>query len=937
VEARVLLSSVDLNGALTETRAEVFRAQKSAVLITGVSGVGVKGGQAVLTATLTSGGLPLAGKKIYFRVRGVNAGTAITDGNGVAMRYLANLRNVNVAVYAHGVGAGFAGDSSHKSLIVQGELLVSRLPGTVSAVSASGVFGGVGSIAATLSSRGAPVPGMTIQFQVMGKVVGTAATDSQGVATLANVSLAGVNAGTYANGATASFAGNLNYTRGTTPGLLLVAPAQIGVVGITAANKVYDGKIGASLNTTGATLVGVPAGVDLTLNTSAAVGTFVSKNVGTGINVTVSGLTLSGAGAGNYVVGPTTTTANITAATVFVTGITAANKPYDGTTSAVLLTGDAALLGVVPGDTVSLDTADAVGTFASPNIANDIAVTISGLTLTGADAGNYTLVQPTTTADITVGNVTVTGITASNQIYDGSASATLDTSGATLMGVAAGDVVTLDLSGATGTFASAAAGNGITVTITGLTLTGADADKYVLIEPTTTANITPAPVEVTGISAASKVYDGNTTATLNTSGATLGGVLSGDTVTLNASGATGAFATANVGTAISVTISGLSLSGADAGNYAISPTITTANITPASIEVNGLVAVSRAYNGTTLASLDASHATLEGVIGSDDVTLDATAATGMFATANVGTDINVTVSGLSLTGADAGNYMLTNEPTTMADILPADLQVTGITAASKMYDGTATATLDTSGATLDGVVSGDTITLDTSGAIGTFATPNVGTAIKVTVSGLSISGSDVGNYTLIEPTPTADITPVTLTVSGIVAVSRTYNGMTTAPLVTSQAALSGVLAGDTVTLNSSGASGTFATPNVGTDITVTVSGLMLAGADAGNYTLTEPTLTADILPAALTVTGITAANKTYDGTTTATLDTSGAILMGVVAGDDITLNVSGAVGTFASAGPGTAITVNITGLTITGADLGNYELFQPTTTANITS
>ncbi len=53
--------------------------------------------------------------------------------------------------------------------------------------------------------------------------------------------------------------------------------------------------------------------------------------------------------------------------------------------------------------------------------------------------------------------------------------------------------------------------------------------------------------------------------------------------------------------------------------------------------------------------------------------------------------------------------------------------------------------------------------------------------------------------------------------------------------------------------------------------TVTVSGLALAGRDAANYTLTQPTTTANITPAGLTVTSITANNKVYDSTTAATL------------------------------------------------------------------
>ena len=61
-----------------------------------------------------------------------------------------------------------------------------------------------------------------------------------------------------------------------------------------------------------------------------------------------------------------------------------------------------------------------------------------------------------------------------------------------------------------------------------------------------------------------------------------------------------------------------------------------------------------------------------------------------------------------------------------------------------------------------------------------------------------------------------------------------------------------------MTLNTTGATGTFANKNVGTGKTVTVSGLSLDGPDAGNYVLTAPALMADITPATLTVTGLTA-------------------------------------------------------------------------------
>src|SRR5204862_492060 len=75
---------------------------------------------------------------------------------------------------------------------------------------------------------------------------------------------------------------------------------------------------------------------------------------------------------------------------------------------------------------------------------------------------------------------------------------------------------------------------------------------------------------------------------------------------------------------------------------------------------------------------------------------------------------------------------------------------------------------------------------------------------------------------------------------------------------------------------------TFATRNIGTGIAIT-STCTLSGADAGNYTLTQPSLTSrNITALAITVTAQTN-TKTYDGTTTAAAVpqvTSGAVQTG---------------------------------------------------------
>ena len=87
---------------------------------------------------------------------------------------------------------------------------------------------------------------------------------------------------------------------------------------------------------------------------------------------------------------------------------------------------------------------------------------------------------------------------------------------------------------------------------------------------------------------------------------------------------------------------------------------------------------------------------------------------------------------------------------------------------------------------------------------------------------------------------------------------------------------------------------------------------------------------------ALTVSGITASNKIYDAKTTVTLNTNGAALVGVLAGDTVILSVIGAKGAFADKNVGNGKSVTVSGLTITGASSANYTLTQPTTTASIT-
>jgi hypothetical protein len=248
------------------------------------------------------------------------------------------------------------------------------------------------------------------------------------------------------------------------------------------------------------------------------------------------------------------------------------------------------------------------------------------------------------------------------------------------------------------------------------------------------------------------------------------------------------------------------------------------------------------------------------------------------------------------------------------------LTITGAITSNKVYDRTNTASI--TGGSLVGVVSPDIVTLTQSG---TFAQIGIGTSIAIT-STSTLSGANAGAYTLTQPSLIPrNITALPLTVTGAITTNKVYDGTNTASLT--GGTLVGVISPDAVTLTQSG---TFAQTTVGTGIAIT-STSALSGADAGNYTLTQPSLTArDITAAPLTITGLTGANKTYDGLTTATF-TGTAAYSGLQNGESFAVTGTPSA-SFTSAAVGNGKTINVTGYTAPSA---NYSITQPSLTGNI--
>ncbi|MHC1705642.1 MAG: YDG domain-containing protein [Tenuifilaceae bacterium] len=526
---------------------------------------------------------------------------------------------------------------------------------------------------------------------------------------------------------------------GSATGTFSITKADLSVTGLTASNKVYNATAEATL---GGTAAVTALGTDVVTAGGAAAGTFADKNVGTAKAITVTGVTISGADAGNYnLVQQTGLTADITAANLTVTGLTASNKVYDGLTTAVL-SGTAAVTAL--GSDVVTVGGTAAGAFADKNVGTAKAITVTGVTISGADAGNYNLVhQAGLTADITAANLSVTGLTASNKVYDGLTTAVL--SGTAAVTALGSDVVTVGGTAA-GAFADKNVGTAKAITVTGVTISGTDASNYNLVQQVgLTADITAANLTVTGLTASAKVYDGLTTATLGGTAAVT--VLGSDVVTVGGTAA-GAFADKNVGTAKAITVTGVTISGADAGNYnLVQQAGLTANITAANLTVTGLTSSNKVYDGLTTATLGGTAAVA--ALGSDVVTVGGTAA-GAFADKNVGTAKAITVTGVTISGTDAGNYNLVQQAGLTADITVRPLGITATAGQSKKFgeaDPTFAYTI-TSGS----LVSGDALT----GTLSRVAGETVGTyAIQI---GTLTAGS---NYNISFTSANFTITPGT--------------------------------------------------------------------------------------------------------------------------------------------------------------------------------
>ena len=683
--------------------------------------------------------------------------------------------------------------------------------------------------------------------------------------------------------------GGDNYTYTFVPDSTGVITAEALTIMAVTNTKVYDGTTSAA---------GVPLITSGSLqgsDTANFMETYDTRNVGVGLILTPSGTVNDGNGGDNY----TYTflpdvTGSITPAALTITAVDN-TKVYDGTTSAA---------GVPMITSGSLGTGDAVNfieTYSAPNVGTGLTLTPSGTVSDGNDGDNYTYTfVPVSTGVITAEALTITAVT-NTKGYDAT------TSAAAVPEITSGSLQGEDVADFSETYSTANVGTGLTLTPSGTVNDGNDGNNYTYtFVPVSTGVITAEALTITAVTN-TKGYDATTSA------AAVPEITSGSLQGEDVADFSEAYSSANVGTGLTLTPSGMVGDGNGGDNYTYTFVPDSTGVITAEALTIMAVTNTKVYDGTTSAA-GVPLITSGSLQGSDTANFMET-----YDTRNVGVGLILTPSGTVNDGNGGDNYTYTFLPDVTGSITPAALTITAVDN-TKVYDGTMSA------AGVPMITSGSLGTGDTANFIETYSAPNVGTGLTLTPSGTVSDGNDGDNYTYtFVPVSTGVITAEALTITAVTN-TKGYDATTSAgtlPEITS-----GSLQGS----DTANFSETYSTANVGTGLTLTPSGTVADGNDGNNYTYTfVPVSTGVITAEALTITAVTN-TKGYDATTSAAAVPE--ITSGSLQGEDVA-DFSEA---YSSANVGTGLTLTPSGMVGDGNGGDNYTYtFVPDSTGVITA
>ena len=485
-------------------------------------------------------------------------------------------------------------------------------------------------------------------------------------------------------------------------------------------------------------------------------------------------------------------------------------------------------------------------------------------TITATLGGNENHVLTTYTATLTIlpKQVWVEGVSAQNKSYDGKTSVLLY--GGNLMGVLDADMAKVGFTLGEGNTENKKAEEDKAV-FTNLLLTGEKAHNYLLTQPDyIRVSISKIPLEILGIKAVDRRYNQWAVVDLSLDDVSFVGITEGDSIALDAT-SYGLLTDMTVGER-AVTVDGETLRfvGEDYLNYTLQPiSYVTVNITTGSLftatdnifmGANGVLEIinpdfiaNAVYteNGIVMNSLQ-----FDGSVHVCNIFL------------NIPDNVSIAVSGVGAEASplgfkvrNAGEYLLTLDingngfyyseslPVTFK-ILPKEITITDVKAVNRPYDGTASVQLE--GGALQGVM-GDDISFDLGVALA--ASKNVGKGIALTTF-IVLGGALASNYVLIQPEVSCEILPKTLTIQGVMPITRPYDG--TADIALEGGSLVGVVEGESLGFELGIAIAQ--SPNVGENIPLTTA-ITLKGEGVENYALVQPLLVATVTKKTVVVKG----------------------------------------------------------------------------------
>ena len=506
------------------------------------------------------------------------------------------------------------------------------------------------------------------------------------------------------------------------------------------------------------------------------------------------------------------------------------------------------------------------------------------------------------------------------------------------------------------------------ITITDVVLTHATRGdvtaNYDITVESGTLTVNTRAITVTGATVADKTYDGNATATVTDWA--YSNHITGDKFTFSG---TALFEDKNAGVAKDVTVSDITISGADAANYKLvdaSGNVLDTVATNATINTKGVTAtlypVTKVYDGNTAATTEGG--VLSGMIGNEQLTFTAT--DGVYNSKNVleahTAEFLVTL-GDGANGGLSSNYHVenvnaNNKVETIGKITAASITIdAGVL--SKEYDGTTTYQDITS--TVNGV-NGEVLGYTLSGghfyaADGTTKTANVTEAKTVRFDNAVLNdnnGALASNYVItgVLDAQNRVMTSGTITAKSIEVSANDISGVIygNSYTLTHTDATAGMIAGDVFSglelfVESTDLNSTNTAFNVGTHTISFKDGWKIIDSADGNadvtsnYIVTLNDATLEIIKATITINSVVVDDKIYDGNANANVSDYqwSANTAPLKAGTDDTLSVDVQSALFSDKNAADDKDVTVT-FKLTGADAENYQFDTTnpwTTTATI--